>query len=573
MLKNLKIRQKITLLSAVLLVFALAVGIAGYYYKTKSEAGMHSLYDNNLKSIQWLDECGILARANEANLLYVIASGNNVDLQKQYLDNIKETAASFDKALGNFKAIGNFDGYETDIMAQIEKNLDDYRIVRENVLSMAASGQSNEAFEYLSANKKPMEAFMTGLSELVQYNAKEADETYAREESENNNATRWLIIIIAAAAVFGTALSVMISSTITRGIKAAADHLIVIGSGDFSRQIPEYHLKLKDEVGDMARAVNKMQTSVKGVIEGVVHEAQNINSLAERTAKNISELNEDIEEVSATTEQLSAGMEETASASEEMNATSMEIETAVESIASKAQDGSVSANEISRRAKELMTNAALSQENAREVRVEIGGKLRSAIEQSQKAERIKELSDAILQISSQTNLLALNAAIEAARAGEAGKGFAVVADEIRKLAEDSKNAVAEIQAITNEVTLAVKNLSESSGQVLAFLDNQVDNDYGKMIATGENYDKDAGFIDDLVGDFSATAQELSASMQNMVKAINEVTLATNEGASGTSNIAQKSMTIVEKANEVAKQSEFVKAGSESLISLVSGFKI
>lgn len=70
------------------------------------------------------------------------------------------------------------------------------------------------------------------------------------------------------------------------------------------------------------------------------------------------------------------------------------------------------------------------------------------------------LADSILAITGQTNLLALNASIEAARAGEAGKGFAVVAEEIRVLAEQSKDAVANIQAVTENVDNAVGNLTK-----------------------------------------------------------------------------------------------------------------
>ena len=65
---------------------------------------------------------------------------------------------------------------------------------------------------------------------------------------------------------------------------------------------------------------------------------------------------------------------------------------------------------------------------------------------SVKSERIGGIVGTITGIAEQTNLLALNAAIEAARAGEQGRGFAVVAEEVRKLAEESQSAAAEISA-------------------------------------------------------------------------------------------------------------------------------
>lgn len=384
------------------------------------------------------------------------------------------------------------------------------------------------------------------------------------------------ISMFTAAAIF-LMLSVIAGYIIARFISTPitliTNHLKVIATGDFTQKVPVKCLKLKDEIGVLAKSLDTTQESIGKLIKGVVEEADNVSTSVMLAGKYMQELNSQIEEVSATTEELSAGMEETAASTEEMNATSTEIDMAVESIASRAQNGAVSAGEISIRANGLRKNFIESQENAMKIFLEVKEKLEIALEESKAVGKINELADAILQITSQTNLLALNAAIEAARAGEAGRGFAVVADEIRKLAEDSKNTVNQIQEITKIVTCSVDNLSTSANSLLFFVTTDVDKDYKIMLDATEKYRKDAESVDNLVTDFSATSEELAASIQNMVKAINEVTAATNDGASGTSNIAQKTIAVVEMASEVMKQAENTKQSADNLTKLVVNFKV
>ena len=81
---------------------------------------------------------------------------------------------------------------------------------------------------------------------------------------------------------------------------------------------------------------------------------------------------------------------------------------------------------------------------------ETGQKINEVIVSLKAIERIDEMVQVILDISSQTSLLALNASIEASRAGEAGKGFAVVAEEIKNLAEESEKTVVSIKEIVND---------------------------------------------------------------------------------------------------------------------------
>jgi methyl-accepting chemotaxis protein len=373
-----------------------------------------------------------------------------------------------------------------------------------------------------------------------------------------------LIIILA---------SVLLAGSIAKPIRLAAEHVKLQANSDFTRDISPEFLKRKDEIGLLAKSVDIMSRSIRATIQNVVGEATNVREMVVSSVRNLSELSSQIEDVSATTEEMSAGMEETAASAEEMSATSEEIDNAVESIAMKAQNGTVIAGEISKRAQDLKETAVLSQRAANDMRNSLESDVKTSIEQSKAVEKINVLTESILQIASQTNLLALNAAIEAARAGEAGKGFAVVADEIRKLAEDSKNTVNEIKGVTKVVVSAVQGLTLSSEKTLDYLLNTVINDYKSMVNTGEQYYKDAESIQDLVTDFSATAQELMASIQNLTKAIAEVSVSNGENAQGTQNIAEKAANVMHNASKLSDLMKETEDISERLSDTVSKFRI
>lgn len=382
-----------------------------------------------------------------------------------------------------------------------------------------------------------------------------------------------LFILSVLILVVGLGAGYFVARLISTPIMVAAEHLGVIASGDFTHESPKELITRKDELGVLAKAIETMQESVRSVVKEVINESRNVESAVIASRQAITELTHQIEEVSSTTQELSAGMQETAASSEEMSATAAEIENAVSSIAIKAQQGAVSAGEINRRASELKQNAILSRSSAETIYRSSQEKLIKAIEESKAVEQINVLSDSILQITAQTNLLALNAAIEAARAGEAGRGFSVVAEEIRKLAENSKTAVNEIQVVTKQVVSSVENLSASSANVLEFINKQVVNDYQIMVDTGEQYYKDAEFVNELVNDFSATSEELSASIQEMAKVIEEIAIAANQGAEGTTNIAQKSITVLENSDEVLKQADVTKESSDHLVRLAAKFTV
>jgi methyl-accepting chemotaxis protein len=358
---------------------------------------------------------------------------------------------------------------------------------------------------------------------------------------------------------------------LSRPLKRVTNSLTQISQGKLNTEIGE--TRLKDEIGDIIRATTNMQESVRAMIHTLMEESETIEDVLNQSVRSMGELKSNMEEASSTTEQLSAGMQETAASMEEMNATSTEIEFAVDSMAKKAREGRMAAEEIKDRAASLKQRAAQSKHSALELLNQGQQELKEAIEKSQAIEQIRVLTDAILQITSQTNLLALNAAIEASRAGESGRGFAVVADEIRKLAEDSKKTVGEIQRVTETVVGTVDNLVRSSENLLEFIDRRVIKDYDGQVETGEQYDRDAQYVDGMMQDFSVTSEQLLASISNLMKAIHEVTRAASEGASGTANIAEMTASVTDKSNDVLALAEKAYKSVEELRSHVNRFTL
>ena len=170
-------------------------------------------------------------------------------------------------------------------------------------------------------------------------------------------------------------------------------------------------------------------------------------------------------------------------------------------------------------------------------------------------------------------LTAISGCIEAARAGEAGKGFAVVASEITNLSEQSTQAVQEIQDMANLVTRSVGNLIECSQSVLEFINTSVISAYSDLVETGDQYYKDANYVDELVAALNHTTEQVLESVNEMNKVTAEISEMTRQGAEGSTMIADDTTAIAESSSDISSLSSSTGESSRHLREFVGKFKV
>ena len=444
---------------------------------------------------------------------------------------------------------------EESAMKAVEDN--DFDMARRLVFSEEYDGYVKEIMGYVDEFQVAMNT--------------RAESEFQKEISDVSKGIFYLVVTVILLAVINLTNIVYSTTKIIKPLIKFKDSMLTLASGDLTFENSVSHNS--SEVGQLSEAISRTRNDIVYLVKNVKDEVDTIEEIEKNIDYNITELNFNIENISSNVEELSASMEETAAASEEMAATSHQIESTVSHVSEKSNEGAKKALSISEKANGIRTKAESNQLETKTLIAETSYKLRESIEKAKAIEEINVLAEAIKAITNQTNLLALNAAIEAARAGEAGRGFSVVADEIRKLAEQSNQAINQIQDTTDIIISSVEDLTKESSTMLDFMETRIMSDYEILVKTSQEYSQDADYFNLLSSDLSKLSEETLISVQEIIRVVDSVATASTQGAQGVTDVAERVSEIVNKSEIVMNLTNNANESAGRLKAGILSFKI
>jgi len=381
------------------------------------------------------------------------------------------------------------------------------------------------------------------VAERVETAQKIMDEDKFKADQSYSSIRTILISSAIASLLIALSAALYIAISISRGLGLAVGLANAVAVGDLDQKIS---VTSNDEIRDLVDALTQMTVNLKATAL-VADEISKGNLTVKSTPLSdkdtlgialevmLEKLHQVVAEALGATENVASGSQELAATSEQLAQGSNEQAAATEQASSSMEEMAANIRQTADNAAQTEKIARQSARDAEASGVAVGKAVGAM-------QTIAEKITVVQEIARQTDLLALNAAIEAARAGEHGKGFAVVASEVRKLAERSQAAAAEISTLSSETV-------------------KVADEAGKML---ERLVPDIKKTAELVEEISSACREQDSGAEQVNQAIIELDKVTQQNSAASEEMSAASEELASQGDQLQATMSYFNLGDDQI---------
>ena len=568
-LKNAKVGTKLGILIFIAFVALVAMAGLGYYEMEEANKSLNEMYAENFVPNDMITESLGLVYASNGRVLELMLT-TDMRRNEELKNSIADYGATINKHFADIEKIPMGPNGKA-LFAKVKVSRQNYQIVRDEVVNLAAQNKNVEAYAQYTAKVMPAAAaYVKDFAELSTHYSKRAEKLAAATKEAERKAVMVMAVFFLVTAILLIALGWLITRTITKPLQAMVNLCHELAKGNFMET--ERHVKQKDELGQLADALTNMRTNVRNVLK-------HVNESAEQVAASSEELTASAEQSSQAVNQVAAAITGVAEGATKQLAAANDTSAVVEQMSAGIQQIAANTNQVATHSAQAAEKAGAGGEAADKAVNQMGSIETSSrvvaeaiIKLNDKSKEIGNIVSTISGIAGQTNLLALNAAIEAARAGEQGRGFAVVAEEVRKLAEDSQEAAKQIADIIGEIqgdTGKAVNAMESGAQ-------EVKRGTEMVTAAGAAFKEIAGLVlqvSDQVREISAAIQQMASGTQQIVTSVKEIDSLSKAAAGETQTVSAATEEQSASMEEIASSSQALAKLAQDLQAAVNKFRI
>ncbi|ABB32927.1 methyl-accepting chemotaxis sensory transducer, class 40H [Geobacter metallireducens GS-15] len=493
-------RIRTRLLVSFAIVLALLVGVGGYSLNRMNLLAdlTNDLYEHPFTVRKSIRDAYLNLMQMNRSLNRMVTSPDNTMVSAD-MQAINDSEKEFLKNMGIIRE--RFLGKQGDV-DDVIKTYEEWKPLRDRVIALTAANQKGKAKELLSgAEAKLFTALDKETGDILSFSDRNASEFFKGAQSTARMSLILTALAIAAAAGIVVLVAVTLTRSIIRPLGTAMGVAARVADGDLTVTVPP--VSGQDEMNLLLQTFGRM---VENLRRQAMDIQEGVNVLAASAG-----------EILASTTQVASSAAETASALNETTATVEEVKQTTQLAAQKARNVADTAQrslQVSQGGRKAVESSV---EGMNRIREQMATIAESIVNLSEQSHAIGEIIATVNDLAEQSNLLAVNASIEAAKAGEHGKGFAVVAHEVKSLADQSKQATAQVRALLNDIQKGTNAAVMATEQG------------SKAVEAGEKQAAEAGeaiqLLTESIAESANASAQITATSQQQLVGMDQVALA------------------------------------------------